>query len=66
MIIKLTNCYLNKLLLQNKCYWPYVSNLAGYFSLPLRKNLLGSKHKANIYFALILCNRFFRLAVCNS
>ena len=45
--------------MQNKCYWPYVSNLAGSFSkffltLPLRKNLLGLKHKANnVYFAFI-------------
>ena len=34
----------HKLSVQNKCYWPYVSNVVGSFSkaksLPLRKNLL--------------------------
>ena len=34
--------------MQDNSYWPYVSNLAGSFLiLPLRKNLLGSKRKAN-------------------
>ena len=41
--------------MHNKFYWPYVSTLAGSFFFPLRKNLLGSKPKANNhYFAFII------------
>ena len=51
--------------LPNSSYWPYVSNLAGYFSKAKCnfENLLGLKHNANNnYFAFILKV----LAVCNS
>ena len=45
----------------------YFSNLAVSFSLPLRKNLLGSTRKAiNIYFALQVCQGGKKFATANS
>ena len=55
--------------MQSNCYWPYISNLAGSLSkakfLPLRKNLLGSKRKANNnYFTKRIYNTLSIYEVC--